>query len=68
MKAELYTGRLIRVEDDKLVFPAKQLGGDEESFPHEGLNIDESWVNTFLGGWVECKIIDGVVKSVELKQ
>jgi hypothetical protein len=56
VKAELYTGRLIRIDDDKLVFAAKETGGAEESFAHQGLNINEAWINTFLGAWVECKI------------
>lgn len=61
MKAELYIGKLIGVEDDKLIFQ-EDLGNKE--FPNEGLIIDREWINTHIGLHIQCVVIDGVITEV----
>jgi len=61
MKAELYTGKLIGVEDNKLIFQ-EDFGNKE--FLTEGLNIDREWINTHIGLHIQCVVIDGVITEL----
>ena len=61
MKAELYAGKLIGVEGDKLIF--EETYGQKE-FPTEGLNIDRAWINTHIGLHIQCVVIDGVITEL----
>ena len=62
MKAKIFRGKLIRIDDDQLTFVDPE--GDEEIYSSEGLDIDEAWAKTYLGSWLDCTIIDGIVKSI----
>jgi hypothetical protein len=62
MEAEIYKG--VRVKDEYLMLQSPD--GDETSFPSEGLDIDEAWIVVHLGAWLECTVIDKVIRAVRL--
>lgn len=63
MKAELIRGKLLAVDDEKLTL--EEPDGSQRKFPHEGLNIDEAWIRTYLGSWQDWTVIDGVIKELK---
>lgn len=67
MKAELIWGTLIAVDGENLTISTTSHTPEGETLvlPSQGLGINESWINTWLGtGGVRFTVIDGVVKDV----
>lgn len=63
MKAEIIRGNLIAVDGEELTIGSSDYP-EGKNYESEGLNIDEEWVKTWLGGWADWVIIGGVIKSV----
>ncbi len=69
MKAELIYGTLVKVEDDQLTILRKgELEPIEAAYPSHGLLIDDGWVKRFLGNYVQCKLVDGIIIDVVLSR
>ena len=62
MKAKIFRGKLISIDNDQRTFLDSE--GDEDTYSSEGLKIDEAWAKTHLGIWLDCTIIDGIIKTI----
>ncbi len=64
MEAKFIEGNIIKITDKKLTLQTAGSPPGEETYPHEGLNIDEEWIKRFLGTAVRCTLINGVIKVI----
>ena len=65
MDATIISGRLTRIEGNQITI--EQPGYEPKEYTFEGDDINnQDWVLKVLGQTVECKIIDNVVRQIEV--
>lgn len=65
MKAELVYGKLKQVEDHTVTLERRK-GTEYEAVEYKcDMEMDEDWIATMLGQYVEAVVIDGVIKNIK---